>query len=81
MSNINVVATKYYYKMVKKKNKNDWDWLFKSQNSHHDNFGDARYPFKIVGQSIRKFAFKLLDMFFIVGKSIKINNMQFKYKK
>lgn len=81
LSNINVVATKYYYKMVKKKNKNDWDWLFKSQNSHHDNFGDARYPFKIVGQSIRKFAFKLLDMFFIVGKSIKINNMQFKYKK
>lgn len=55
-----------YYKLIKNKTKDDWQWIMESQETHHDNFGDARYPFKIIGKNLRLFGFKLLDKLFLL---------------
>ncbi len=76
LSNIDVYATIKYYNLVKNKTEADWLWLFASQDSHQDNFGDVRYPFKVVTQNVRRFAFKLLDLLFIVTKAFKVHYLK-----
>lgn len=66
LSNIDVVATKMFYKLIQKKSNEDWHWLDKSQNTHHDNFGDVRYPFKAFSFVLRKIGFGLLDAMFLL---------------
>ena len=66
LSNIENVGTYMYYNLIVQKSNQDWEWLFNSQDTHHDNFGDVRYPFKIISKNMRKIAFKILDKLFIV---------------
>lgn len=66
LSNIDVVATKMFYKLIKNKSDKDWHWLDRSQNTHHDNFGDVRYPFKSFCYILRKIGFGFLDIMFLL---------------
>jgi len=44
-----------------------------SQETHQDNFGDERFPFKIIGRNLRLFGFKTLDKLFVAYNAIYAN--------
>ncbi len=75
-----VVAVKMYYELNKNKTKADWEWLSRSQDTHHDNFGDVRYPFKITTRNIRELGFKIADKCFIYRKYLTIKNLKLNLK-
>ena len=75
LSNIDNVATYMYYNLILHKSKEDWEWLFNCQDSHHDNFGDIKYPFKVVKKNLRMFGFRALDLMFIIFNYGKIKNL------
>lgn len=62
-----------YFKLLKRKTKKDWDFIMSSQDTHQDNFGDERYPFKVIGKNLRLFGFKALDKLFIAYNAIYAN--------
>ena len=80
LSFVEQLTSKMFYKMFKMQSKADYEWLIKSQNTHHDNFGDVRYPFKAFAQGLRKFAYKALDINFLIFKFTQCNPRKFKLK-
>ena len=80
LSLLPIVAVKIYYELNKNKTKADWEWLAKSQDTHHDNFGDVRYPFKIATRNVRELGFKIADKFFICTKYLTIKNLKLDLK-
>ncbi|MGN0798575.1 MAG: hypothetical protein ACI4L7_03340 [Christensenellales bacterium] len=64
--NIPEICVVYYYNTIKNKQNKDYKWLLDMEDNHHDDFGYVGYPGKVVARSIRKFAFKLKDKFFVL---------------
>ena len=78
LSNIEAEGTKYYYKLVVKKSKQDVDWLIKSQDCYHDNFAVIGYSMKQFKRNLRRVGFKIWDLGFIVKSYIKAHNLRYK---
>ena len=75
-SEIEKIATIYYFETIKNKTKNDFNWILDMQDCHHDDFGYVGYPGRAFARKLRKFAFKLKDDFFILGNNCKIKKMK-----
>lgn len=71
-------APKYYYKMVKRKSKDDIMWLISSQDNYFDSFGVIGYTMKGFKSNLRRFAFKFWDIVFLIKFALKIKTMKFK---
>lgn len=81
LSNIEAEGTKYYYKLVKNKTKEDSAWLIRSQDSYHDSFAVIGFSMKIFKQNLRKLGFKLWDLGFLTTKYFKAKRLKYKMKK
>ena len=65
---IEKICTIYYFETIRNKSNYDFKWILDMQDCHHDDFGYVGYPGRAFARKLRKFAFKLKDNFFILGK-------------
>lgn len=79
-SDMEKIATIYYFKTIKNKSNNDYKWILDMQDCHHDDFGYVGYPGRAFARKLRKFAFKLKDDFFLLGKKSFIKKTKKKLK-
>ena len=73
---IEKISTIYYFKTVKSKTKEDFEWILNMQDCHHDDFGYVGYPGRAFARKLRKFAFKLKDKMFICKNKRYINKIK-----
>ena len=81
LSNIEAEGTKYYYKLVANKTKEDSAWLIKSQDSYHDSFAVIGFSMKNFKRNLRKLGFKLWDLGFLITKYCRAKSLKYKLKK
>ncbi len=71
-------AIRAFYKMISKPTKNDYNWLFKCEDSHFDNFVIVNYNFRLVSHGLRKAFYRLSNLNFklkysLTAKKIKLS--------
>lgn len=80
LSNIEEVAAKMFYKMIKKTSKEDYEWLLKCENSHYDNFVRIGYTIASKNFNKKKNLYNIWNNAFLFANSLQIKFLKKKYK-